>query len=338
MPIIPNFIERLVFRFNLAPPFMLDFLGAQAFRVNTVAFKLGLVTALSDGPRTAAELAHKIKVDERGVTLLLDALVAIGSAKKHGTTYALSPSVTKWLPTFSAHSVAFFERLVFDQWNYLGDSIRTGGSAMPPMNADTERDLQAGMIAMAGLAADEIVGRAKLPSTARRLLDVGGGHGLYAIKFCQRNPGLTATIFDSRVPLETAREMIARERVQDRVQLQEGNFLRDDIGKGYDVALIFNVIHYDIPDKTGFLRKVAGALNPGGVIIIMDQISGRIFGPTVNALIRLQALHLYNATSGQTHSFEEISRWLGSAGLHNVRRIVLRKSIGHALVLGTKPS
>lgn len=338
MPIIPNLIERLVFRFNLAPPFMLDFLGAQAFRANTVAFKLGVVEALSERPRTAADLAQLIKVDERGITLLLDALVALGSVKKDGGSYALSPSLRKWLPAFSGHAVAFFERLVFDQWNYLGESIRRGGSAMPPMNAESERALQAGMIAMAGMAGDEIASRAKLPATARRLLDVGGGHGLYSIKFCRRNPGLSATIFDSRIPLETAREIISTEKMEGRVHLQEGDFLVDELGSGYDVVLLFNVIHYDIPDKAKFLAKVTRALNPGGLMIIMDQIPGRVFGPTVNALVRLQALHLYNATSGQTHSFEEIAGWLTTVGLRNIRRIVLRKSIGHALVMGTKPN
>jgi SAM-dependent methyltransferase len=232
----------------------------------------------------------------------------------------------------------FFERLVCEQWNYLGESIRRGESAMPPLNSETERAVQEGMMAMARMAGDEIAARVKLPVSARRLLDIGGGHGLYSIKFCRRYPGLSATIFDSRGPLATAREMMSAEKMADRVRLQEGDFLKDDLGSGYDVTLLFNVIHYNIPDKTEFLRKVARALNPGGTLIIMDQIPGRVFGPTVKALVRLQALHLFNAMSGQTHTFEEISGWLRAVGLPDIRRIDLRKSMGHALVLATKPS
>mgnify|MGYP001557838926 FL=1 len=46
MPIVPNFIERLVLlTFNQGPGLMLDFLGAQAFRVVGVGVRLGVFEA-----------------------------------------------------------------------------------------------------------------------------------------------------------------------------------------------------------------------------------------------------------------------------------------------------
>ena len=340
MAIIPNFVERLVFKLNIAPAFMLDYLGAQAFRANTVAFKLGVFTELNEGPRTAPELARRLHVDERGVTLLLDTLDALGYVKKGATAaYALTPAISRWLPTFSPHSVKFFERVVFDWWDHLDESIRRGGSAMPPMDSEAVQDLQAGMIALARMAGDEIAARVKLPAGAKRLVDLGGGHGLYSIKFCQRHPGLSATIVDAHGPLEAAREMIAAEKVEGRVSLREGDILTDDIGSGYDVALLFNVVHYHLPDKNrDLLAKVAGALNPGGLLVVMDQMPGRILGPTVGALVRLQALHLFNAVSGQTYTAGEITEWLKSVGLTRPRRIELRTAMGHSVVTGSKPN
>ncbi len=181
------------------------------------------------------------------------------------------------------------------------------------------------------------VAKVKLPATARRLLDVGGGHGLYSIKFCRRYPQLSATVFDWPQALEVAREVIAAEEMGDRVSVQEGDFWVDNLGNGYNVALLFNIVHAYLPDKnTELLRKVANALHPGGLIVILDQLTGKALGPTAKAMSRLQGLNLFNAAGGQGYAFEEIAGWLTNAGFINPRRINLLKSPGNGLVLGTK--
>jgi hypothetical protein len=61
MPLIPNFIERLVLlKPNQGPGLMLEFLGAEAFRAACAGVKLGVFEALSDGPLTAAETTGRI--------------------------------------------------------------------------------------------------------------------------------------------------------------------------------------------------------------------------------------------------------------------------------------
>src|SRR3546814_18191010 len=54
-----------------------------------------------------------------------------------------------------------------------------------------------------------------------------------------------------------------------------------DLGQDYDVALLFNIIHGIQPDKNSeLLTKVARALVPGGLIVILDQLADPISGPT----------------------------------------------------------
>lgn len=347
MPLRPNFIERLVLlNLNQGPGLMLDFLGAQAFRAVCVAVKLGVFEALSSGPLTAAETARRIEADERGTTLLLEALQALDYVKKKHGRYVNAPMTTKWLlrdsPTSLAGGIPFFESMVFDRWGHLDESIRRGkpaiyGSEWLDQQPDGWRVYQEGMIAVARMAADEVVVKAKLPSTARRLLDVGGGHGLYSIKFCRRYPDLSATVFDLPQALEVARETIAAEGMGDRVTAQAGDFWINDFGAGYDVVLLFNVIHAYSPDKnTKLLRKIFGALSRGGLIIIMEQIAGKIFGSTAKALARLQALNYFNDLEAQTYEFNEIAGWLTEVGFADIGRISLRKTPGFSLVLGTK--
>ncbi len=61
---------------------MLDILGAGAFLAISAALKLGVFETLSGGPLTTEEIARRIGADERGTTLMLEAVEALGYVKK----------------------------------------------------------------------------------------------------------------------------------------------------------------------------------------------------------------------------------------------------------------
>lgn len=346
MPITPNLIERSVFyTLNVAPAPMLDLFGAMAFRALTAAARLGVFEALADGPRTAVQLARRIEADELGTRVLLDALASVGYVRKgKNGAYALTAMAAKWLPGM-AEGVPFAERMVFEQWRSLEGRVR---GAEPPgehyedggWTEDTWREFQSGMIAAARANVDPVARAVKLPSGARQLLDVGGGHGLYAIAFCKRNPQLAATVFDFPEALEITKETIEAEGMTSRVTTQPGDFWTDALGSGYDVALLFNIVHSNQPDRNVELfRKVASALVPGGLLVILDQLSdSRGTGPAARAIASLMSLNMYIGTGGQAYASREIFGWLRQAGLEPVRRINLMRSPGNGLVLATKPA
>ncbi len=125
--------------------------------------------------------------------------------------------------------------------------------------------------------------------------------------------------------------------MEKRISFREGDFWTDDLGSGYDVALLFNIIHMYRPDKNiELLKKVGGALNPGGVIVIMDQMATPASAPTAKAMAGLNGLNLFVHLNGQTYPPQDVAGWLRQAGLTNPREIFLRKSPGIALVVGTK--
>jgi len=343
MPIVPSFIERLIlFRLNLGPAPVLDLFGGFAFRAAAVANRLGVFEVLSRGPLTAVEVARQIEADERGTTRLLEALDAVGYVKKkRDGRYAATAMTAKWLPRL-AGGLRASERALLQPLEYLEESIRTGEPSFVNYERYAEMDRswwrdQQEMIAVAHMVGDDIVARVKLPETARRLLDVGGGHGLHAIKFCRRYPQLSATVFDLPQALEVAREVIAAEAMGERVSVQEGSFWEDDLGNGYDAALVFSIVQMNSPDKNAeLLRKVAGALNPGGVVVIQDQLAGRAPSPTAKAVISLQGLNQVVSSRGRMYAFDEIAGWLTAAGFSKPRRINLWKTPGVGLVVGTK--
>ncbi len=341
MPIVPNSIERLILlTLNQGPAPMLDFFGALAFRAFSAAVKLRVFEVLSGGPLTVAEVARRIEGDERGTALLLDALGGLGYVKKRDGRYANTAMTAKWLPILG-EGVPHFESEV-EQWAYLEESVRKG---KPPVGwyerLEQEpgrwREYQAGMLAVARFAGDEIVAKVRLPSTARRLLDVGGGHGLHAIKFCRRYHQLSATVFDLPQALELARELIRAEGIGDRVSVREGDYWVDSLGEDYDVALLFNVILEHTPDQnTALFKRVHGAVNPGGVVVILDLLSGGVSGRAARAVASLEGLSVFIGTGGQAYTFDQIAGWLTVAGFTGPRRMNLLKSPGLGLVVAAK--
>lgn len=195
------------------------------------------------------------------------------------------------------------------------------------------------MVAIARLAGPEIIRKVKLPPTARHLLDVGGGHAMYSIALCRRYAQLSATVFDSPQALQAARANIDAAKLHDRMRVQAGDFLHDQLGSGYDVALLFNIMHGFLPEQNiTLLRNVAGALNAGGLVIIAEQVAGKAPGPTSAALARMLGLSYFHLLGGQIFTYDEIVRWLTVAGFTNPRRISLLKSPGNSLMLATKES
>jgi hypothetical protein len=349
MPIVPTLAERLrmlLLHRGPGPTPMLDFIGAQAFRAVCVAVRLGLFEALGTGALSAPDVARRVGADARGTALLLEALEAFGYVRRRGALYANTVTTARWLlpgsPTDLAGGIPFFESMVFDRWGHLEESIRGGRPALPgadwiARHPDGWRIYQQGMIATARMVAGEVVARVRLPPGARRLLDVGGGHGLYSVRFCRRQPGLSATVFDAAPALDVARDVVAAEGMKDRVTLQPGDFWVDALGTGYDVALVFNVVHAFPPAKNvELLSRVGGAVRAGGRLVIMEQLGGEAPKGLNRVVARLQALNYFNDLDAQTYAFEDVAGWLASSGFHAPQRLALRKTPGFSLVLATR--
>jgi SAM-dependent methyltransferase len=344
MPITPDVVERAAIRLNLVPGVLLDFLGAQAFRTVCAAVELGIFEALGDGPANAAEVARRAEASERGVRLLLEALETLGYVKKQRNGFAASPMTVKWLLRRSraglADAIPFFDRMVFDRWENLAESIRRGepvinGYDWLALHPEQWSAYEEAMLAIARIAAPEIVAKSALPRTARRLLDIGGGHGLYAIAFCRRYPELSAAILDLAPALESARRTIARENMAARITTIEGDLRSSDFAGGYDVVLLFNVLHGFPPDaNVALLRRIA-ASNGKATILIVDQTPTR-GGGAAQALARLQALNFFNDLGARTYTVDEICGWLTGAGFADFRRQSLRSIPGFTLLSALK--
>jgi predicted O-methyltransferase YrrM len=150
--------------------------------------------------------------------------------------------------------------------------------------------------------------------SARVLLDVGGGTGLYAIACMQRYPRLRAIVWDRPHVLKIAAEFADRHGVADRLECRPGDMFTDPVPAGCDAVLLSNVLHdWDVPQCQELIRRCADALPAAAPLLIHDVfLNDAHDGPLP---IALYSAALFCVTEGRAYSAAEYRAWLTAAGL-----------------------
>ncbi len=344
MPIVPNFLERQLLRLQPQLTPFLDIWVAGSFEEVRLASTLGIFEALKNGPKSSSAIANEIKADARGTRLLLDALVPLGYLKERNGHFSTTPVYKSFFSDSPAKMNDIFELYsgLFDFIrNQQEEAVRHG---KPRTNAFEWFDQHPPMwklfhsfeMSFAKSIEKDIVSKVRVSVTTRRLLDVGGGHGLYSIMLCKRHPQLIATIVDSPKPLEQTKTIIESEQMSKQISVQSGDFFVDDLGKGYDMALLFNIVHLFTAERNlELLKRVASALNPGGTIVIFDQLLGGEFGKLLRLAHTFYGFLFLVTTGGQVYTFNELSELLSESGFGRPTKKPIR-SAGLSLVFATK--
>ena len=139
--------------------------------------------------------------------------------------------------------------------------------------------------------------------SARRLLDLGGGHGLYAIALTRKNPDLSAVVFDLPEVTPATREMIRYYGAQGRITTHEGDFFRDPLGTGYDILFSSSNPSGKMP---ALIPKISDALNPGGLYLNKQVVDSTEEDPFADLEWNLWALERMKKT--EKHSSQSLTR------------------------------
>ena len=339
-----NPIERLLLAFGVAPVTLIDthmsFMRARAIMVGV---KLGIFEALVSGDLTASDVASRCGTSVAATEKLLNALVGSDYLRFSSGKYNLSAVARKWVTRDSAQSIRDKVLFEFIEWTlveHFEDFVRTGQPLDMHRSISKEGwgDYQRAMRALSGLSAPEIIRRTPIPTGATTMLDVGGSHGYVSVAMCRRYPNLQAVILDLPDAVTHAAPILAKEEMGNRVIHRPGDALRDDLGtNAWDLVYISQLLHhFDETTNREFARRVARALKPGGLFVILEMVrpSSPQDAGQVGAL-----LDLYFALTSQsgTWSIEEMSAWQRDAGLLPQKTIRLRTVPGAAEILAAKP-
>lgn len=298
----------------------------QRSRVLLTAYELGVFSALGDGTKSAAEVASELGSDERATDRLMNALCALGLLRKKGGRFSNSAAAARYLVRGKPEYMAGLMHTVhlWDSWSTLTEAVRKGGTVSSPAIQEREDEwLEAFIAAMHERAkrnAATVVSLLDL-SGVSRVLDVGGGSGAFAMAFVRARDGITATVFDLPKVIPLTRRYVSAEGLEDRVETVIGDYQVDELGTGYDLVFLSAIVHSNSVDQNRvLLRKCAGALNPGGQVVIQDFVMEA--DRTRPEFGTLFALNMLVATeAGDTFTEAEIRSWTEEAGLSQITRI-----------------
>jgi (2Fe-2S) ferredoxin/SAM-dependent methyltransferase len=299
--------------------------GYQESRVLLTALELDLFTAVGSGA-TAEAVAAARKLDRRGTTLLLNALVALGTLAKRYGVYSNTPLARRFLAAGSrddARDALKHNLSLWTRWSTLTEAVREGHTVSRAAAAGGPQwtvPFIAAMHRNAVMRAPAVV-QAVGADGVRRLLDVGGGSGAYSIAFAKANPRLEADLLDLSSVIPIAQKHIADAGLQDRVRTRVGDLRSDPFGEGYDLALLSAICHMLGPDENAeLLRRLRRALEPGGRVVVQDFVLDP--DGTSPAHAALFALNMLVGTpSGSTYTEAEYRSWLREAGYTDAQRL-----------------
>lgn len=304
--------------------------------------KLGIFSCLAKGPQLHSAVAEKCAADPRATAMLLDALAALGLLLKEDDAYCLTGFAAKHLvsssPEYLGHIIMHHHHLM-SSWAMLPEAVKSGkpvrNSISHGDDAEMRRSFLLGMYNLASQLAPRVAAKIDFGG-CRRLLDLGGGPGTYAIHFCLRYPELTAAVFDLPTTRNFAEECVASFGLTERISFLPGNYEKDNLPGGFDTAWLSHILHSEGEEQClALLRKAAAAVEPGGRLLVQEfMLADKKDAPLFPALFSLNML--VGTPQGRSYSRGELVAMMQAAGLVDIRQLEVDLPNGAGILAGYK--
>lgn len=270
--------ERLALAFGLAPLAALDVLiPLVQVRALMAAVRLGVIEALQR-PARADEVASRCGLDPTTSLLLLRVLASSRYVRQRRGRFELSSTGRAMLLPGGPHELRGYVEHNYAQWSWLEgleSTLETGRGVdfherLPRTDAAWS-NYQRSMLELARPAATTLARLVPVRPGARRLLDLGGGHGLLGAAICRAHPPLTSTVIDLEAALPEARRLARLEGIEQFVTHRAGDLRRCELEAPADVIVIASLLHHmELPARDDLLRRAHAALSAGGTLAIWE--------------------------------------------------------------------
>ncbi len=301
--------------------------GLYAVDLLTAALvELDFFTWLAAHPSTIEDLCRQFTTQPRPTDVMLTLFVARGYVERDGETYRITGMGREHLTAGSPWNLApyyaaFRERPIVQDYLQV---LRTGRPARwagatgaldwhTAMATDAFARRFTAAMDCRGLYLGQALAQVLDLGAHRRLLDIGGGSGIYACTLAARHRHITATVLDQPPVDAIASTLIAERGLGDRIDVVAANFLTDALPDGYDMHLFSNVLHdWDEPEVQQLLASSFRSLAPGGLLVVHDAfINDSKTGPVPVAEYSALLMH---SSQGKCYATSEYERLMAAAG------------------------
>jgi hypothetical protein len=311
-----------------------------------VLVRLGIPDHLAAGPRSSTELAATTKTHEQSLYRLLRALAAIRLLNELPDRRFELTELGETLRSDVSGTLAGWAAFVgrpyeFQAWARLYDGVMTGehafrlehGTGPWEYRQSHPEEVTIFNRAMNSLTASisPAVVSGYAFSTAKTVIDVGGGGGLLLTEILKANPRARGILFDLPDTVDDVRAFVTSSGVADRCDLVAGDFFKS-VPAGGDVYLLKSILHdwYD-KEASAILKTVRAAAGPKSVLLVIENLIGP---PNEGASAKLGDLNMMVAAGGQERTREEWEQLFAATGW----RLAEVHPAGRLFLLVTRPA
>lgn len=290
--------------------------------------ELGIADLLAEGEQTAEELARTTNASADALYRLLRGLSSAGifveGEQRRFRNSPLGETLRRNVPG----SIRGFARHVgmdaaWKAWGEILYSVKTGQSAFdrvagePAFEYIGTRPAAAEIVNESMTAICESESQAVVKaydfSSARTIIDVGGGHGLLLARILNANPQAKGILFELPHASEGAKQLFAKHGLTRRVDVIAGDALQS-VPSGGDIYIMKHVIHdWDDDRSIQFMKNCAAAMSSGGKLLLVEMVLTPPNVPHFGKLLDLEMLIM--SAGGRERTTDEYQRLYTAAEL-----------------------
>jgi SAM-dependent methyltransferase len=323
------------------------------FQAAMAARNMGVLAAVhasqTDGV-VPAEVSARADVSLYAARVLLEGCLALDLVALEGGRYRITDAGTLWIfDRMTNVNANFVQDVCYAGASRLEDSLRTASPAGLKVFGDWSTIYEGltklpPVVQQSWFEFDHFYSDTAFPLAfprvfeprPKRLLDVGGNTGKWALHCLANDPSVEITVLDHPGQLEKLRENASAAGVGERLQTLPLDLLdhMKPFPTGFDVVWMSQFLDcFGEPDITRLLERGKAALAPGGRLCIMETFWDR--QPNEVAELCLQGTSLYftcmaNGTSRMYHS-QDFVELIATADL----RIATDEAVGMSHTLLT---
>jgi SAM-dependent methyltransferase len=154
--------------------------------------------------------------------------------------------------------------------------------------------------------------------SVRKIVDVGGGHGLLISTILRFHPHLTGIVFDRPHVVENARAALTSAGVADRCEIAAGDFF-ESVPPDGDAYILSSIVHDWERDRAiTILRNCHQAMKPDGRVLLIELV---IPGPNEPHVGKIMDFVMLVLLGGQERTEQQYADLLGEAG-YRLNRVI----------------
>jgi ubiquinone/menaquinone biosynthesis C-methylase UbiE len=299
--------------------------GFMAAKHLFVANEVGLFAALADSSATLDDLAKRTGVPRRTLRIVADAMVSLGFLERQGAQYRNAQVSSTFLsgrnPMDLRPALRYWNRLNYQRWAKLEEAVRTGKAVFGDFafTADEQQLYSEGVEAITAGTVRALAATYDF-TRHRKLLDLGGGTGSFALAVLRQHHHMEATLFDMPAVAALARQRLAGNPLATRLRIVEGDFFTGPLPDDPDAILIANVLHNFLPERNrALLRRVAASAPDAARLLLVDFWTDPTHTEPLTAALMAGAFLLVTG-EGDVYSAEEVRDWLQATGWRMLER------------------